>query len=312
MARVRRKMKKRLLKLLLATVLAALVIYAIVFVVQHDRYTWTAWHGVSAALRDARSVTLVEYAGARELARKTATPEEILRLRKAVSKWWYPFLGTGYLCYDSNHKIEIVRADGSELECLISFRCERVLSPGEIFPPASMPAHIREPLASFFGSVGMGPRLEIYREMDEHIAEAALAAKGVKAQGDDAGALLKRIRETIVKVQAAPTLDRRRDAAERLAFMTPRIEDPWQLDEKTFNDLVSLMDSPDDVVRYGVSAAIGFLGTRAEPAIPKLLEILPKVDCLDGAVTSADTIRMALLRIGVTPPPPPDCIRRAG
>ena len=312
MDRVGRKMKKRLVKLLLATFLAALVIYAIVFVVQHDRYTWTAWHGVAAALRDARTVTLVEYAGNKELARKTATPEEILRLRKAVSRWWYPFLGTGSLCYDSNHKIEIVRADGSELKCLISFRCETFLPIGETLPPASMPAHIREPLASFFGSVGMGPRLEVYRELEEYYAEAVMAANGVKAQGDEIGMLLKRIQETIVKVQTAPTLKRRRDAVEYLPFMILRIEDPWRIDEKTFNDLVSLMDSPDDVVRHDVAAAIGLLRERAKPAIPKLLEILPKVDCLDGVVTSADSIRMALVRIGVTPPPLPDCIRNAG
>lgn len=161
-----------------------------------------------------------------------------------------------------------------------------------------MPAHLREPLSSFFGSVGMGPRLEVYRELEEAEFYAEVA-------------LLKQIQETIVQVQTAPTLDGRRDAAEHLAAMTPRM-DPWKIDEKTFNDLVSLLDSPDDSVRRGVAAAIGFLGERAKPAAPKFLEILPKVDCLNGVKTSADTIRMALVRIGVTPPPLPDCIREAG
>jgi hypothetical protein len=172
-------MKKRLLKLVLATFLA-LVIYVIVFVVHNDRNTWTAWHGVAAALLDARTVTLVEYAGHKELTRKAATPEEILRLRKAVSRWWYPFVGTGYLCYDSNHCIEIMRVDGSELKCFISFRCETFLPAGETLPPASMPPHIRKPLASFFASVGMGPRLEVYRELElaEYAAEAEKSKEG--------------------------------------------------------------------------------------------------------------------------------------
>jgi hypothetical protein len=179
MDRVGWKMKKWLLKLLLATFLA-LVIFAIVFVVHNDRNTWTAWHGVAAALVDAKTVTFVEYVGQKELARKTATPEEILRLRKAISKWWYPFVGTGYLCYDSYHRIEIVRADGSELKCFISFRCETFLPAGEILPPASMPPHIRKPLASFFASVGMEPRLELYRELElaEFAAEAEKSKEG--------------------------------------------------------------------------------------------------------------------------------------
>lgn len=167
------------MKLLLA-IFVALVILVIWFVVQRDRYTWTAWHGVAAALADARTVTLVEHFGEKELTRKTATPEEVLRLRKAVSRWWYPFVGTGYLCYDSYHRIEIVRADGSELTCLISFRCETILPKGETLPPASMPSHIRKPLASFFASVGMELRPELYEELEraEFAAEVEKSKEG--------------------------------------------------------------------------------------------------------------------------------------
>lgn len=158
-------MKRRVFKIVLA-ILLALAILEILLVIRHDRHTWAAWHGVSAALLDARTVTLVEYAGKKELARATATPEEIVRLRKAISGWWYPFRGTGYLCYDSHHRIEITLADGSELNCLISFECETLLPEGESLPPASMPPHIRKPLASFFASVGMKPRPEVYKELE--------------------------------------------------------------------------------------------------------------------------------------------------
>lgn len=170
MDRVGRKMKRGLLKLLLATFLA-LAILVILFVVRKDRTTWTAWHGISVALREARTVTLVEHVGKNELARKIATPEEILRLRKAVSRWWYPFLETGYLCYDSHHRIEIELTDGSDIVCFVSFRCETFMAAGGKLPPASMPPHIYKPLASFFASVGMKPRPEVYRELE--LAELA-------------------------------------------------------------------------------------------------------------------------------------------
>jgi len=139
----------------------------ILYIIENDRNTWTAWHRVSAALHNARTVTLVEHVGKTELARKTATPEEISRLQKAVSSWWYPFFGgVGYLCYDSNHSIRIALADGSELECAISFECERFLTDDETIPPASMPPHIYKPLAAFFASLGMKRSDEEYRKLE--------------------------------------------------------------------------------------------------------------------------------------------------
>src|SRR5436190_3610210 len=165
MDRIGRKMKRGLFKLLLATFLA-LAILVILLVIQHDRNTWTAWHGVSTALLGARAVTLVEYVGKENVVRKKATPEEILRLRKAISGWWYPFMGTGYLCYDADHSIEIVLADGSELKFLVSFECETMLPAEESLPPAVMPPHIRKPLASFFASVEMEPMHEAYKKLE--------------------------------------------------------------------------------------------------------------------------------------------------
>jgi hypothetical protein len=42
-------------------------------------------------------------------------------------------------------------------------------------------------------------------------------------------------------------------------------------------------------------------------AAPKLLRILPEVDCLQVSLSSAPSIRVALKRMGVNVPPPPDC-----
>jgi HEAT repeat protein len=137
----------------------------------------------------------------------------------------------------------------------------------------------------------------------------ALLVCAVEARGN--GTLLKQIQDKVVTIRTGKSPNIRGVAAEQLALITAKIKSS-EVDDKTFADLVSLLDSSDDAVRMGVAGALGFLGARAKPAVPKLLELLPKVDCLDGSITSADSIRLALKRIGVTPPPPPDCIRRGG
>lgn len=172
-------MKRRLLQFLFAALLA-LVILVIIAVIKNDRTTWVAWHGVSVALRNARTVTLVEFVGKQELRRKTITREEVLRLRQAISRWWYPFFGAGYLCYESYHRIEIVLADGSELTCFISFRCETLLPSGETLPTATMPPHIYKPLVSFFESVEMKPRPALYQKLE---LEASAADADINTDG---------------------------------------------------------------------------------------------------------------------------------
>jgi hypothetical protein len=137
----------------------------------------------------------------------------------------------------------------------------------------------------------------------------ALLVCAVEARGN--GPLLKQIQDKIVTIRTGKTVHVRGVAAQELALIMQKTKSP-EIDDKTFSDLLILMDSSDDPVRAYVAAALGFLGERAKPAAPKLLEILPKVDCLGGAVTSADAIRLALKRMGVTPPPPPDCIRTGG
>ena len=120
--------------------------------------------------------------------------------------------------------------------------------------------------------------------------------------------LVNQIERSIRNVRRGETVDARAEAAIRLAELT-RKTDPKQIGDKTFTKLLSLMDSQDDSVRCGVAAALGNLGARARPAVPKLLEILAKVDCLHGTITSADAIREALKRIGVKPPPRSPCTR---
>lgn len=114
----------------------------------------------------------------------------------------------------------------------------------------------------------------------------------------------KQLEAAIVRVRSAKTVDARTDAAERVANLTRRIR-PNTVSDKVVGELVSLLDSPDDSVRFWVATALGNLGLRAKVAIPKLRELLPKADCLNGAITSASAIRYALIKMGVKPPPPP-------
>jgi HEAT repeat protein len=106
-------------------------------------------------------------------------------------------------------------------------------------------------------------------------------------------------------------VEARTKAAERLASLTKKITGEM-VKEALVSDITSLLDSPDDSVRYWVATALGNLGPVAKAAVPKLQEMLPKADCIDGTITSAGGIRYALLKMGIKPPPPPRCERIAG
>ena len=124
--------------------------------------------------------------------------------------------------------------------------------------------------------------------------------------------LREQITRAITKVRelSGPTIgisNARADAAEALIDLTKKIK-PNEIDDQTLADLVSLLDTWDDAVRAWVAASLGNLGPRAKAAaVPKLLEILPEVDCLWGDLTSDRAIRLALERMGETPPTPPPC-----
>lgn len=114
--------------------------------------------------------------------------------------------------------------------------------------------------------------------------------------------LTEQLTITIAKVQTSGPSMARTEAAQHLAELTRRV-DPKKVDDKTIGDLVSLLDTSEDSVRYWVATCLGYLGPRARIAIPKLQEILAEVDCLRASKTSAGAIRLALSRMGVKPPP---------
>jgi hypothetical protein len=120
-----------------------------------------------------------------------------------------------------------------------------------------------------------------------------------------------KLEAAIAKVRAGDSPTMRTEAAEHLAELTRRVK-PNSVDDKTIADMASLLDIPDDSVRAWTAAALGHLGRRAKAAAPKLLALLAEVDCLEGDLTSAASIRPALERMGVKPPAEPsynDCHR---
>lgn len=141
------------------------------------------------------------------------------------------------------------------------------------------------------------------------VALTIMVSRDAQAMGGQA--TLEQIKETMLEVQTAKTVDARTKAAQHLASLTRKI-DHKEVTEQTVTDLTALLDAPDDSVRFWVATALGNLGPSAKAAIPKLKKLLPEADCLNGALTSASAIRHALTQMGVTPPPPPKCERIAG
>jgi len=138
------------------------------------------------------------------------------------------------------------------------------------------------------------------------IASALISVSGSVACAKDNPMLKKQFAETIAKVRKGETATIRTNAAEHLAELARRVA-PGNLDDATLSEIVSLLDTSEDSIRLWVAGALGNLGPRAKSAAPRLLELLPQADCLRGSMTSAGAIRLALTRMGVTPPPPSAC-----
>jgi hypothetical protein len=112
----------------------------------------------------------------------------------------------------------------------------------------------------------------------------------------------RQITENIAKVRTGATPEIRADAAEHLADLTSGTSG-W-VDNKSREDIVSLLDTQEDPVRFWVAVTLGNLGYGARSAIPKLQELLSQADCLWGDLTEADAIRYALAQMTAAVPPP--------
>lgn len=117
---------------------------------------------------------------------------------------------------------------------------------------------------------------------------------------------MKEMKNTIASIRSGKTLDARAAASEHLAALALEINRN-EITKELIADIISLLDSHEDSVLSYVATALGNLGSVAKAAIPKLLAILPGVECNNGPFNAADGIRYALIEMGVEPPPRPIC-----
>ena len=133
------------------------------------------------------------------------------------------------------------------------------------------------------------------------LLSAATAAQSTRTESYTA--LRQQIAESIANVRTATTPETRADAAEHLADW-PSETIATRVDGKALAEVVSLLDTPEDPVRFWVAVTLGNIGYGAKTAVPKLQGLLPKADCLQGDLTVADAIRYALARMQAAVPPP--------
>jgi hypothetical protein len=130
---------------------------------------WSSSRRLSSALRDAQNVTFVEFtrgliSGELVFRRVTASPEDIARLKSATSPWFAVIPPWKAMCFTPHHRIEIVRADRSEMRFEVCFLCHNFTFDKE--PENTLPGSWQSSLAAFFTSVGMPPRTyEEYQDL---------------------------------------------------------------------------------------------------------------------------------------------------
>ena len=138
-----------------------------------------------------------------------------------------------------------------------------------------------------------------------------LVASNVTAQARGGAVHVRQIEDAIAKIRSDRTLNAKVPDAERLATLTKKINSQ-EVTEQLVANIISLLGSPGDPAVYWVAKSLGNLGPVAKAAIPRLLEMLPEADCVNGVITSANGIRYALIQMGVKPPAPPNCTPFAG
>ena len=152
----------------LVAVLVALIIGVVVAGVILDLDSWRSCGRLRADLEGARAVTMEEYVRGKTIARKVATPDEIVRLQNASRTWRRPFYPDVANCFVPHHDLEITRSNGSKVIVQICFLCGQFGFQSDEKPVAvALPPSLSGALTVFFTSVGMKPKTyEEYRDIE--------------------------------------------------------------------------------------------------------------------------------------------------
>jgi hypothetical protein len=124
---------------------------------KHSVNTWSASDTISHALDGAASVTLVEFNDTGDTIRAAAGPQEIAQLRRATTRWLAPSGPEGALCFEPHHRVDVVRADGSQFHFIICFECRNFQLDSPRTGIIGLPYPWRKSLTGLFKSAGMKP-----------------------------------------------------------------------------------------------------------------------------------------------------------
>jgi hypothetical protein len=107
----------------------------------------------------------------------------------------------------------------------------------------------------------------------------------------------------VSKAAVAIRAENKRDPRVRTAIQLTQWvrKNPDLVSDADISILAGLLREDDDIVRGEAAGALGFLGGRAEPAVPQLLDALKERPCANQPAMSADAIHVALERIGYGP-----------
>lgn len=118
----------------------------------------------------------------------------------------------------------------------------------------------------------------------------------------------KQLTDLVFAVRAETNASKQGLAAQDIARLLNGA-DLRSIDIKALEDLASLLDASNDEVRRWVAVALGLFESRAGFAVPKLMEVLGKVDCpYMREHNSAGAVRNAVHRITGENPPPVVCL----
>ena len=108
------------------------------------------------------------------------------------------------------------------------------------------------------------------------------------------------VRKEICKIIQDKDIRTRTERASRLAMHL--LNDKSGVSDSDIASLTALLKDRDDSVRYYAAMSLGLIGDRARSAIPALKIALAEIACIQLDKTSAPGIRLALTRLGSSPP----------
>lgn len=166
---------KKRLSLLTRVLLSAVVLAALGYLVagwlQPSFRMRAIGRSIEEALRNARSVTLVEFEefwlpeNPELIFQKVPATHEQIESLIRISRQWAPLPIEHTMCFEPHHRVEIVQENGSEVRLPICFHCHNFRWNGS---ENNLPESWRQSLVQFFTKAGMQPREDYSALLEKH------------------------------------------------------------------------------------------------------------------------------------------------